>query len=159
MIENSELKRVLSYDATSGQFIWLAKIGHSQVGELAGSRHSEGYWQVWIGGHQYMAHRLALFYVYGCWPSHDVDHINGQRDDNRLANLREVSRGQNMQNQRRPRSNNKTGFLGVVPNRKRFAAQICVAGKTTCLGTFDTPEQAHAIYVEAKRRIHECCEI
>jgi hypothetical protein len=159
MISHEELKRVIRYEPDTGRFVWLAKVGHSKVGSIAGSRHSRGYWQVWIAGQQYMAHRLALFYVYGCWPSHDVDHINGIRDDNRLSNLREVSRGLNMQNQRLARVDSSTGLLGVVPNRARFAAQIRTNGKTVCLGTYDTPEEAHAAYVRAKRVHHVAGEL
>lgn len=154
MISHDELKRVIRYDAETGVFVWLERIGRSVVGEKAGSKQSCGYWQIWIDGEPYLAHRLALFYVYGCWPKNDVDHINGVRTDNRLQNLREVDRGLNMQNQRRARSDNSTGFLGVVPNRKRFSAQIRTEGKTRCLGTYDTPEQAHDAYVKAKRVLH-----
>jgi len=155
MLTHEKLKRVLRYEPGTGKFVWLEQIGRSKVGEVAGSRQSSGYWQIWIDGESFLAHRLALFYIYGCWPSHDVDHVNGIRLDNRAANLREVDRGQNMQNQRRARKDSATGFLGVVPNRKRFSAQIRKDKKTTCLGTYDTPEQAHEAYLAAKRRIHE----
>ena len=154
LIEHDELMRIVAYDGATGEFRWLSKVGRGDVGAVAGSRHSRGYWQVWMFGVQYLAHRLAVFYTTGRWPEMDVDHINGNRSDNRIANLRTVTRSENMQNQRAARSNSRTGLLGVVPNRKRFAAQIRVNRKTTCLGTYDTPEQAHQAYLNAKQQLH-----
>jgi hypothetical protein len=107
-------------------------------------------------GRIYLAHRLAWMYVYGRWPAKglDIDHINGNRQDNRIANLREVTRGQNMQNQRRASSRSTTGLLGVLRKSRRFAAHITADGRTHCLGTFDTPEEAHRVYMDAKSRLH-----
>lgn len=80
--------------------------------------------------------------------------INGVRSDNRWANLRMVSRSVNNQNQRRARKDNKSGLLGVRPNRARWAASIFVYGKKHHLGTYDTAEEAHAVYIKAKRGLH-----
>lgn len=153
-ISHAELLRVLHYEQDTGWFIWMEKVGKSIPGTVAGYEHSRGYRALWIAGVQYLAHRLAVFYMTGVWPAEDVDHINGDRSDNRWRNLRTASRSVNMQNQRRARSDNTTGFLGVVPNRARFSAQIRVNGVTKCLGTFDTPEEAHASYMAAKIVMH-----
>ena len=155
MIALDELKSVLLYEEETGRFIWLETRGKARKGGVAGTPHICGYVHIGIKKHNYLAHRLAVFYMTGEWPKYDVDHINGIRTDNRWANLRPASRSQNMQNQKSARSNNATGFLGVVPNKKRFGAQIRIFGKTKCLGTYDTPQQAHEAYVLAKRELHE----
>ena len=155
MISLNDLKSLLLYKEDTGQFVWLETRGKAIKGSVAGTPHICGYVHIGIKKHQYLAHRLAVFYMTGYWPKYDVDHINGIRTDNRWSNLRLASRSQNMQNQKSARSNNKTGFLGVVPNRKRFSAQIRIHGKTKCLGTYDTPHQAFEAYVIAKREMHE----
>lgn len=107
-----------------------------------------------------MAHRLAWLYVYGEWPNGDIDHIDGDRLNNRIANLRDVSRRVNLENQRRPKACNKSGFLGVKTFRdQRFQARIQVRGVQLHLGTFDTPHEAHAAYVAAKRNLHQGCTL
>jgi hypothetical protein len=102
----------------------------------------------------FLAHRLAWFYVHGVWPPVLIDHINGKRSDNRIVNLRLADWRLNMENKRRE-SYNSTGLLGVKPNGKGFAARIGSRGVEHHLGTFRTPEEAHAAYVEAKRRLHK----
>ncbi len=88
-----------------------------------------------------------------------IDHINGDKVDNRLENLRLVSHGENLQNIRKPMRNNTSGFLGVCRSGGKFMATISVNGKSLNLGSFDKPEAAHAAYVAAKRRLHACCTI
>jgi hypothetical protein len=91
----------------------------------------------------------------GEWPTHQVDHKNSVRNDNRWENLRLATNAQNQQNLRKARADNSSGFLGVFPNKNRWSAQIAINGKSKCLGTFDTPELAHAAYLKAKASIHE----
>jgi hypothetical protein len=107
-----------------------------------------GYIYVSIDNVRYLAHRVIWLIVTGAWPEADVDHINGIRHDNRWINLRAATRAQNLQNSRR-HSNSRSGFKGVVPNGSGWLAQIYVAGKNRCLGTFRTPEAAHAAYCTA----------
>src|SRR5215468_6803827 len=78
----------------------------------AGCRKTDGYVHIGVDGRTYSAHRLAWFYVYGVWPEHDIDHMNGVRGDNRLVNLREATHIQNCRNSRTCRPN-KNGFRGV----------------------------------------------
>jgi len=94
----------------------------------------------------------------GEWPS-EIDHINGDKSDNSYRNLREVSRGENMQNKRKAHRNNKTGFLGVAREAGKYRARIRVCGKNRSLGMYDTPQQAHQAYLAAKRELHEGCTI
>lgn len=155
MTELAELQRWLSYDPETGRFTWIARPAYRiKVGSVAGSQRQDGYRTLNLFGTLYWEHRLAWFFVYGEWPAMDLDHINGTRDDNRIANLREVTRSENAQNKRRARRDNSTGVLGVTIDYKKFRAQIRVDGKTTHLGSFATAEEASDAYLEAKRRMH-----
>lgn len=111
--------------------------------------------RITLKGKDYLSHRLAWFYMTGAWPEQEIDHINGVRDDNRFANLREADRQINCQNVRKPYKNNRTGLLGVKPSLGKFVARIYVDGKERHLGTFKTPGLAHAAYVAAKRELHK----
>lgn len=149
------LKELLSYDQETGVFTWKEhKKFRARAGNIAGTVTPRGYRLINIEGFIVPAHRLAWFYMLGVWPSVDIDHKNGFRDDNRWTNLRLLSRAQNMQNLHAPHKDNKTGFLGVVPHKDRFTAYIKCDGKNHYLGVFNTPELAHQAYLEKKRAIH-----
>ena len=149
------LREVLNYDAETGIFTWLARTRNRvAVGDVAGSPDRYGYLRIKIDGRIHSAHRLAWLYVHGEWPKDQLDHINGIRTDNRITNLREATNAENGHNRRKPHSNNTTGYLGVKRDRGRFQALIRLDGKQRYLGLFDTPEAAHAAYLEAKRRLH-----
>lgn len=154
-IDAIELRRKLSYAPEVGVFRWAAS-GSNCVrnGALAGTVVPGGYIQIKIFGSLYQAQRLAWFYVYGLWPKQNVDHINGDPGDNRIANLRDVSQQWNSQNQRRPTRANSTGFLGVSPYGKKFRATIKVDGRQRALGYFATAPEAHQAYLLAKREFH-----
>lgn len=155
MITQQRLRELLSYDLETGVFRWLSSRGTARAGSVAGSPDSYGYLQTKIDRRCYLNHRLAWLYVHAEWPEEQIDHINGCRSDNRLANLRKVSASINQQNQRKARLDNKCGLLGVSSSGKRWQARISYpGGKDTYLGLFDTPELAHAAYLEAKRRLH-----
>ena len=155
-----QLRELLQYNADTGLFTWLERVdGRVKAGSVAGYKSGVGYLQVCVLGRQYLAHRLAWFYFYSHWPKGQIDHISGDRSNNSIKNLRDVSRRVNSQNQRRAMSNNICGLLGVSPSRGRWQAQIVLDGKVTHIGRFDTPEEAHAAYLGKKRLMHAGCTI
>lgn len=161
-ISADRLKEILCYDADTGIFTWNKSRLKCKPGGVAGnSSHRRGYIQIRLDYKRYYAHRLAWLFVHGVWPTGVIDHINGHTDDNRIANLRDVSQGANRQNQRVPSSSSTVNLLGVSFNRKtgRYVAQIRIQGKQTGLGYFDTPEAAQEAYITAKRLHHPYSEV
>ena len=153
------LREYLHYDPDTGHFTWIKFLNpRAPVGRVANCKLPTGYIQVSIFGEQYLAHRLAWFYTYGVWPTHQVDHINGVRDDNRIVNLRDIPVQRNLENLRKPRGKNP--YLGCSQRVDgKWKAEITANGKYYWLGSFGTPEEAHAAYVEAKRKLHAGCTI
>jgi hypothetical protein len=152
------LKTLIHYNQDTGVFIWIAKPSPKiSIGAPSGTKNAHGYVYIHIDGKDYLAHRLAFFIVNGRWPYDEIDHIDCNPSNNRIANLRESTRSENAQNMRSAQANNKSsGLLGVTKISKsvRWRSQIQVNGKHTHLGSFDTPEEAHAAYVIAKRELH-----
>lgn len=156
------LREVLTYDATTGYFYWKARLAQAdRTGHIAGSVHPQGYVVIQIDNCPHKAHRLAWFYMNGVWPTGEIDHINGVRADNSISNLRDVSANINQQNQRKARTSSASGFLGVTWHKaaKKWAAQIGANKRKFHLGVFSTPEDAHAAYLAAKRRLHAGCTL
>lgn len=150
------LRDVFDYNEQTGIFTWRISLGCKILpGRRAGSIDENGYIRIGIDGHQVRAHRLVWLYIYGCWPSGGLDHVNGHKDDNRLINLREASQSQN--NSNRPiQKNNRSGFKGVCWNKfeRRWHAYIQVNNKYIYLGFHKTREAAHAAYCAAAREHH-----
>jgi hypothetical protein len=162
-VTQARLRELLHYDPETGVFTNTPARGRRYAGLVVGAPTRAGYLHCTINNKFYSMHRLAWFYVHGEWPKGEIDHINGDRKDNRLANLRDVDRHINHQNLRGPMASNRgSGILGVYPANKcvdRWQSRIRVNGKPVHLGTFATKEQAHAAYVTAKRKFHEGCTI
>lgn len=145
-----------NYDPLTGLLtLKKTRLGNIKAGAEVGGLHPRGYRQMNILYQRHMVHRIIWLYVHGTLPAHDIDHINGIKDDNRIANLRAVTRSENMQNRQGPQKNNKFGLIGVNEYRPgMFRAVIVINRKQTHLGSFTTPEEAHAVYMEAKRKRH-----
>lgn len=156
-ITQSRLMCLLNYDEKTGVFRWkISPSNRAAVGSVAGSLHNRGYRQINIDGTPRLAHRLAWLYVYGEFPEDQIDHVNGVRTDNRIANLRKATNAQNNQNQRSAHARNTSGKLGVsIFRNNKFLAQIGFNGKSHYLGYYDSAEDAHEAYVKAKRKLHE----
>jgi hypothetical protein len=155
-LTKEKLQELLDYDPENGIFKWNVDFKKNKKGCIAGGLNPYGYIHIIIGRKTYMAHRLAWLYVHGKHPSADIDHINCVKTDNRIVNLREASRYENLQNQKRAHSNNKSGLLGVYFDKSqgKFRSRIRVNGVAKHVGLFDTKEEAHEAYIEAKRRFH-----
>lgn len=155
------LKSVLHYDPETGLFTWLVDMktgrGNGRIHITAGSKAGtpdRGYTRIGVDGTRYWAHRLAFLWMTGSFPKLHVDHMDGDHSNNKWVNLRDVSHMVNMQNRRKPAAGSAYGLLGVAANHKRFLAQIVVDKKYIYLGTHDTPLQANAAYLKAKRELH-----
>lgn len=161
MLTAEEVRSLLDYDPVTGEFTWkwrndyLPQWNARYAGRRAGSLTRDGYCSIRLGGHHHKAHRLAWLHFYGELPSAQIDHINGERSDNRIANLRLATQIQNSANAGIRRAN-KSGFKGVSwdRGRRKFRAQIRNGITNTHLGRFDTPEEAHAAYVAAALKMH-----
>lgn len=157
MLNLTNLRKVLHYDPETGAFTWLrVRSGVSTAGKAAGSvfthpQTDHRYLIISVFCQRYRAHRLAVFYMTGQWPSDEVDHKDGDGLNNRWDNLRVATRSQNHANSKLAR-NNVSGFKGVRQTRGRYRARIAVEKKRIELGTFDTAEEAHQAYCIAARR-------
>jgi hypothetical protein len=141
------LKSVLSYDPQTGQFHWIA---NKWEGRPAGTVNSDGYIKIVVRLIDFKAHRLAWAFANNEMPpkAMHIDHINGIKTDNRLANLRLCTAKQNCENAKRHKSNT-VGLKGVSTCGNRFRAYICHNRKQHHLGVFSTPDEAHQAYCRA----------
>ena len=143
------LKEYLDYSEDTGDFTWKKTTSnHVKVEDKAGVL-SKGYVKIGILSQQILAHRLAWAFKYGSFPVADLDHINGNRNDNRIANLRETTRGINTQNRKDCKGYTKTARV-----RKPWCASIKVNYKRKFLGYFETEDEARQAYLKAKRELH-----
>ena len=155
-LTQARLKELLHYNPDTGIFTRLTKPRNGlNIGDIAGSLHSNGYIVIEINYKKYKAHRLAWLYVAGSFPPDMMDHKNRIRNDNRFINLREATRGQNGANGKR-QSHNKSGKKGVCWNKGKgkWVAQISVRGKVKHLGVFTCKDKAHATYCKAADKYH-----
>lgn len=159
-----EVRYFFDYDKETGNLIRINTTKHSKryLNKVAGSKWSSGYVVVVLpGGRRFLAHRLVWLWVYGEWPKHEIDHINGRGDDNRIENLRDVTREVNGENQRTAMVDNRSGIFGAtwIEKRKSYHVAIQAKGKSYFLGLFKDPDHAREAYVTAKRKLHEGCTI
>ena len=156
MLTHERAKELFSYSPETGELRWAIKASRKVIpGNIAGCITHYGYRQVRVDGKFYKAHRIIWLMQTGQWPKDEIDHINGQRDDNRLANLREATSGENKQNLAK-RSDNTSGHTGVLFEKrcKKWYSLVHVEGKAHCTGYYDTSEQAAAAYAAAKAELH-----
>ena len=156
MLSAERLREVLDYDRDTGIFRWrVSPQGRVAAGSRAGSFDRYGYRHITICKTMYLEHRLVWLYLYGSWPYGGIDHVNLDKADNRINNLRVATRSQNHANRRAYKSG-RSGFKGASYHKRvgRWQAQIQKDKKLHCLGYFGTAEEAHAAYCEAAERLH-----
>lgn len=165
------LRKLLDYDPETGALTWrerdasLFKDGQHGAdkiaamwntkfaGKLAGTLNSEGYVTFRIFGVALKSHRVIWAMVHGRWPAQEIDHVDHDRANNRLSNLREVSLQENHKNRKMP-STNKSGVTGVcwATRRQRWVSTIRVAGRIKQLGVFSDFDKAVAARKAAEMR-------
>lgn len=152
---HEELISALNYNEETGFFTWAKPRPKIRVGVRAGFAHQKGYRRIEFNGSGYAEHRLAWFYVNGEWPCNAIDHINGNRSDNRIKNLRIATNGQNRANSK---TSAKSGYKGVTFKKwlkeKPWQAAITHNKKVIYIGCYRTPEEAHAAYCDAAKKLH-----
>ena len=169
------LRQLMTYDPETGKLFWAqrgaewftdgtrhtaevqARIWNTKYADKEAFTPTNGtsYHTGAVLGKMLLAHRIAWAITHGRWPDHFIDHINGVRSDNRLANLREATNAQNGRN-RVVQKDSVSGVKGVRFDRRhgRWQARITVHRKQKHLGYYDTPEAAAAAYAEGARRYH-----
>lgn len=143
MITQEYLKSILEYNSESGNFYWrVQKASKIKIGQIAGSKNFYGYIHIHIDQKKYPAHRLVWLYVYGKFPTHQIDHINHIKSDNRFCNLREATQSQNKMNTL-PRIYQTKG---VLKRKNRWETGIKKDGIRYHIGHFKTKLEAAAAY-------------
>lgn len=161
----ARLRELFHYCPETGVFTRLVtRAKNAQAGSIAGTIDTIGYRRISIGPGYFYGHRLAWLYVHGEWPVGSIDHIDGDRANNSIKNLRPCDQSQNNQNRVKVTRYASKGrgvktassYLGVTwgKGRKSWRAQIIVGGKYFGLGHFKTEEEAAAAYAAAKARLH-----
>jgi len=155
-ISVERLREVLHYCPETGLFTRAISGGGKYAGTIAGNFRKDGYIGILIDSRRYLAHRLAWLYMHNAFPAGEIDHIDGVRSNNAIANLREATRSENVHNRKGANKNSKSGFLGVSWHKQsmKWVAQIKFNRKSFNLGLFDSPEVAHAAYLSAKAKFH-----
>ncbi len=143
MLTQRRLKELFFYDQDTGLFTRIKSVKGNAAGTLSNCKNVKGYVQIMIDYKNYTAHRLAWLYINGRWPHEQIDHINRLKDDNRIANLKEVNNSENQLNID-VRKHNTSGFTGVVKNSKtnKWVAQIIRNKKRYHLGSYNFAHDA-----------------
>lgn len=144
--DQTTLINLFDYDALDGELLWVA------TGAKAGSKHHSGYVSVQINNRRYQAHRIIWAMHYGRVPENKlIDHIDGDRANNRMSNLRLVSDSENQYNRT---ANKGREFKGVYPYKRQWKAEITANKRRVYLGLFSTPELASEAYKKAATELH-----
>ncbi len=155
MLTQSRLKELLHYNPETGLFTWIKRTGSARAGRVAGIVNHYGYIHIKVDRKSYYAQRIVWLYVHGEFPDKDIDHINRDKKDNRLENLRLATRGENIMN-RGIQKNNKSGYRGVHQCKvsKKWIAATRIDNKQTAIGRFDNKEDAFEAYKKVVTKKH-----
>lgn len=159
MLTQTYVQSVFKYE--NGQLFWVDNRRGAKKNKPIGNKKNTGYDSCMLDGKHYLVHRLIYLYVHGYMPKNDLDHINCNKTDNRIENLRVVTKTGNQQNMKKAFSTSKSQLLGAFYSNKHknWFSRICVNGKRKWLGCFKTPIEAHEVYIKAKRKFHLTCTI
>ena len=151
----AQLKEILDYNPDTGVFTWLISRGPRPAGSVAGVVKRSGYVTIGVHGKTYLAHRLAWLYVHGEFPVDQIDHVNREKADNRIKNLRPSTQSENLQNMSKP-CTNTSGIVGVIwcKQTSKWRAQIQLNRRMIHIGRFETIEEAAAARAAAKAKYH-----
>lgn len=140
-LTQEQLKAYLHYDPASGKFTWLKASSRRTdlVGKPAGCVNARGYFRISVLGKSHLSHRLAFLYMTGRFPTHVVDHINGDPSDNSWANIREATQSQNLANQK---ARNLRGVKNVYPQDGKWVVRLMVNKTYKTEGLYATLEEA-----------------
>ena len=158
-ITQKTLKKFVKYDETTGIFTWIAKTNKNTIigdtiGRVDGVLPNEGYVGIHVLNNTYRAHRLAWLYTHGVFPPFQIDHIDHNRENNKLANLRLATHELNMKN-KSLYITNKSGHSGISLDGKMWKARIG-SGESNgkiLLGMFETKAEAVAARKGAERAL------
>lgn len=149
-ITQKELKEVLNYNEDTGLFKYIKSSNSKiKIGQIAGTI-SNGYCRIKINGKSYLGHHLVWLYKYSSfpeYPKYQIDHINQNRLDNRLSNLRIVTQSCNQRNAKK-RKDNTSGVTGVIYANKGWVTRINDKKGKIYLGKFKEFSEA----VSARKR-------
>lgn len=150
-ISHERLKQCIRYNHDDGTFI---RLNGQRAGKQVGYN-KDGYICICIDDKEYMAHRLAWFYMMEEWPENDIDHWDLNRSNNTWSNLRHCTRAQNMLNTNAHKDSG-TGVKNVSWRKdiSKYSVRISIDGKYKCLGTFDELELATLVAEEARIKYH-----
>lgn len=151
MLFKTQCLTKLVYDPITGFFTWTSNGTHGvKKGDIAGCKNKNGYIVLSIAGRKMLAHRVAWLFSNGEFPVGNLDHINRNKSDNRISNLREATYAQNAQN-RTKNVCNKSGYKGVIWHKrdKKWQASITVNKKCIHLGYYSSVEEANEAYIKS----------
>ena len=153
----SRIRDALHYNPETGALTWVKPSGRRvRPGTEAGNDRPDGYREVRVCGQRFLVHRLIWLMHYGVMPVDQIDHINGNRSDNRICNLREADVSRNSMNSKR-RSDNSSGIKGVSfdKSRSKWAAYININGRRKAIGRFDSKKLAGATVSAYRKELHK----
>lgn len=155
-LSQETLKEFLDYSPETGIFIWKKRSAlATKIGTVAGNLNALGYIRIRFLRHGWMAHRLAWLFVHGEMPLDQIDHIDCDKSNNKIGNLRQASTSENLRNRKKsPR--NTSGFKGVTWHKlnNKWLVACRVNGVKVHLGYYKDPEEASKVYLAFAKKCH-----
>lgn len=152
-MNQQDIKKLMEY--RDGKLYWTVSRGRVAKGYEVGTKNTSGYWQTQINGERMYVHRIVFFLHHGFWPK-QIDHIDGNKDNNAIENLREASLSQNQHNTRLPK-NNTSGAKGVGWHKQRgkWYARVKLGDRQISAGLYSNKEDAVKAAQELRTKLHK----